>query len=82
MSSNQLRVKAISQRTRARKCVKCGENMIKVGGYEYDNKLGSSVSFIVGRICKRDNILYLDPKLEGIEIIFHKIGGNSEKKDL
>ena len=82
MNTDQLRVITISQRTRARKCVKCGENMIKVGGYEYDNKLGSSVSFVVGRICKRDNILYLNPELKGIEIIFHKIGGNSEKKSL
>ncbi len=63
-------------RTRAviRRCPECVGKLIKFGGYEYQNESGSSVSFHVGRVCKRCNILYIDPKFFNCKIIFNKIG--------
>jgi hypothetical protein len=66
----------IEVRTRAviRRCPECVGRLIKFGGYVYQDQMGSNVSFHVGRICKRCNILYIDPKFEKSKIIFNKIG--------
>ena len=64
----------VKTRTNIRRCPKCIGRLIKFGGYEYKDKTGMSVSFTVGRACKRCNILYIDPKFNNCKIIFHKIG--------
>jgi len=66
----------IEVRTRAiiRRCPECVGKLIKFGGYEYQDDRGSNVSFHVGRVCKRCNILYIDPKFKNNKIIFNKIG--------
>ena len=65
-----------------RRCPECIGKLIKFGGYEYQDRTGMSVSFIVGRVCKRCNILYIDPRFKSHKVILHKIGGNNEKKSL
>jgi len=68
-----------------KRCPKCLGRLIKFGGYEYQDQRGQSFSFIIGRVCKRCSILYIDPRFKNFELIFHKIGGNNEKlekKDL
>lgn len=72
----------ISIRARVRKCTECGNMLIRFGGHEYDYDAGHAVPFIVGRVCKRCNIFFINPKFKEYKIIYHKIGDNCEKKDL
>ncbi len=81
MSFDQI-VEIKTTRTSIKRCPDCLGKLIKFGGYEYQDKSGQSFSFIVGRVCKRCSILYIDPRLKNFKVIFHKIGGNGEKKSL
>jgi len=69
-------------RTSIKRCPDCLGRLIKFGGYEYQDKHGQSFSFTVGRVCKTCHILYINPRFKNFKVIFHKIGGNNEKKDL
>jgi len=71
-----------TNRINIKRCPECVGRLIKFGGYEYQNKTGMSVSFIVGRVCKRCNILYIDPKFKQFKLIFNNIGELGEKKGL
>ncbi len=63
-------------RTR-RRCQQCDGFMIRIGGYEYQNKIGQNVSFILGRVCKRCNRLYINPVFKDFAIIYDKIYGGT-----
>jgi len=63
----------VSGRSRAKKCPNCGGYLIRFGGSEWKYS-GTAVSFVVGRVCKRCKIFYLNPKYEDYKIIYNKIG--------
>jgi len=63
------------RRTRGKHCPNCDSLMIRFGGYEYKDKIGSSVSFIVGRVCKKCGVFYLNPRFKEWKFIFDKQGG-------
>ena len=72
----------VRTRTNVRRCPECIGKLIKFGGNEYQDKTGTYLSFTVGRVCKRCNILYIHLKFKDHKIIFNKIGGNVEKESL
>ncbi len=47
--------------------------LIRFGGAEWKYS-GTSVSFVVGRVCKRCKIFYINPRYEDFKIIYSKIG--------
>jgi len=63
----------VSGRARAKRCPKCGGYLIRFGGSEWKFS-GTAVSFVVGRVCKRCEIFYLNPRFEHFKIIYSKIG--------
>jgi len=70
----------VRTRSNIRRCPKCIGKLIKFGGYEYNSELGQSISFTVGGVCKRCNILYIHPRFKDCKIIFNKTGKYDENK--
>ena len=61
---------------RARKCPNCGTNLISFGGVEWKKVEGETHTFKIGRLCKRCDIFYIDPRFKDIKIIYHKIASS------
>lgn len=68
----------MSGRAKAKKCPKCGIYLIRFGGAEWKYS-GTAVSFVVGRVCKRCKIFYINPRYEDFKIIYDKIGEKTNK---
>lgn len=65
-------------RSQVRICPKCDGKLIKFGGYDWSATKGQSYSFTIGRICKRCDILFLDPRFKVCKIIYSKLGATDE----
>ena len=63
-------------RSKCKRCPKCNGRLIRFGGQEWNGKAGLSLSFTVGRVCKRCEVFYINPKFKECKIIFHKIGAS------
>jgi len=70
--------KTKEERSVVRICPKCDGRLIKFGGYDWSVIKGQSYSFTIGRICKRCDILYLDPRFKVCKIIYSKLGATNE----
>lgn len=69
-------------RGRAKLCLNCNEPMIKFGGTKQDHDTGGTKSFVIGRICKRCGILYINPKYKDLKVIYHNVGGREMDSNL
>ena len=69
------------QRSKAKRCPKCRGYLIRFGGAEWKSS-GTAVSFVVGRVCKRCEVFYINPRYEHFKIIYDKIGEKTNKIEI
>jgi len=78
MSEFLIEKEKTKERSQVRRCPECDGRLIKFGGHDWSVKRGQSYAFTIGRICKRCDILFLDPRFKVCKIIYSKIGATHE----